>query len=174
MMASDLSSTPERNIIFDMNDFGETLPGPWEWDIKRLAASMVIAARHLDLVESDAAMPVWYDRIDLDRVPDALPDEEARAKVRRRTDRAREKSAPEHLAPKLIAQEGKGMRIRDEPPLIMHPSAQLAPGMQSNYRTALEAHRASLPDHRRHPRGPHRRGAGRLRQRPRRPPQAAG
>ncbi len=82
-------ATPERNIIFDINDFDETLPAPWEWDIKRLAASVVIAARHLRLGDSDAAkaatdtvcsyrermanyasmraLEVWYDRIDLER-----------------------------------------------------------------------------------------------------------
>ena len=40
-------ATPERNIFFDINDFDETLPAPWEWDVKRLTASIVIAARHL-------------------------------------------------------------------------------------------------------------------------------
>ena len=45
-------ATPERNIFFDINDFDETLPAPWEWDIKRLAASIVIAARHIDLPDS--------------------------------------------------------------------------------------------------------------------------
>ena len=39
-------ATPERRIEFDINDFDETLPAPWEWDIKRLAASVVIAGRH--------------------------------------------------------------------------------------------------------------------------------
>jgi uncharacterized protein (DUF2252 family) len=39
--------TPERNLVFDVNDFDETLPGPWEWDVKRLAASVVLAARNL-------------------------------------------------------------------------------------------------------------------------------
>ena len=48
-------ATPERNIFFDINDFDETLPGPWEWDVKRLAASIVIAAQHLDLPDSEAA-----------------------------------------------------------------------------------------------------------------------
>ena len=37
--------TPERSLVFDVNDFDETLPGPWEWDVKRLAASLEIAAR---------------------------------------------------------------------------------------------------------------------------------
>ncbi|CAM5243452.1 hypothetical protein SMICM304S_07037 [Streptomyces microflavus] len=40
-----LLASPERNLVFDINDFDETLPGPWEWDVKRLAASLVIAAR---------------------------------------------------------------------------------------------------------------------------------
>ena len=48
-------ATPERNIFFDINDFDETLPAPWEWDVKRLAASIVIAARHIDLPNSAGA-----------------------------------------------------------------------------------------------------------------------
>src|SRR3954447_22989662 len=41
-----LFASPERRLVFDLNDFDETLPGPWEWDVKRLAASMLIAARY--------------------------------------------------------------------------------------------------------------------------------
>ncbi len=48
-------ATPERNIFFDINDFDETLPAPWEWDVKRLAASIVVAVRHLNLPDSEAA-----------------------------------------------------------------------------------------------------------------------
>ena len=88
-------ATPERNIFFDINDFDETLPAPWEWDVKRLAASIVIAAHHINLPNSEAAkaatesvcsyrermadyasmraLDVWYDRIDLDRVLKVLP-----------------------------------------------------------------------------------------------------
>ncbi|MFP3566050.1 DUF2252 family protein [Paraburkholderia sp. SIMBA_030] len=80
-------ATPERNIIFDINDLDETLPVPFEWDLKRLAASVVIAAQHLGLPRSDEArvsrdlvreyrermmdhasmraLDLWYDRIDL-------------------------------------------------------------------------------------------------------------
>ncbi len=46
LMNFGIFATPERHLIFDINDFDETLPGPWEWDIKRLAASFVIAGRH--------------------------------------------------------------------------------------------------------------------------------
>ena len=48
-------ATPERNFIFDINDFDETLPAPWEWDLKRLVASVVIAGRHLGLLEKESA-----------------------------------------------------------------------------------------------------------------------
>jgi uncharacterized protein (DUF2252 family) len=45
-------ATPERNIIFDINDFDETSPAPWEWDVKRLVASIVLAARSIGLSDS--------------------------------------------------------------------------------------------------------------------------
>ena len=44
-------ATPERNILFDINDFDETFPAPWEWDVKRLATSFVLAARSIGLPE---------------------------------------------------------------------------------------------------------------------------
>src|SRR5205814_4452753 len=81
-------ASPERRLVFDINDFDETLPGPWEWDVKRLATSMLIAARDngysgkdrdrivLDTVaqyrgamREFAAMPnlgVWYARIEIE------------------------------------------------------------------------------------------------------------
>jgi uncharacterized protein (DUF2252 family) len=50
--------TPERNLVFDVNDFDETLPGPWEWDVKRLAASVVLAARNLQIGDQQASQVV--------------------------------------------------------------------------------------------------------------------
>ena len=49
--------TPERRLVFDLNDFDETLPGPWEWDIKRLVASLVVAGRVHGLNEANARRP---------------------------------------------------------------------------------------------------------------------
>ena len=54
-----LFASPERTMMFDVNDFDETLPGPWEWDVKRLAASVVIAARDREFTEKEAAPPPW-------------------------------------------------------------------------------------------------------------------
>ena len=49
-----LFATPERNLVFDLNDFDETLPAPWEWDVKRLAVSFVVAARDNRHSDKDA------------------------------------------------------------------------------------------------------------------------
>jgi uncharacterized protein (DUF2252 family) len=162
-------ATPERNIFFDINDFDETLPAPWEWDVKRLAASMVIAARHLGLPESAAAraatdsvcsyreritdyasmrtLDVWYDRIDLDRVLKVLPTKQEMERVTQRVEQARRKSLPESLFPRLVEHYGSAPRIKDEPPLIFHPTEEQAPGVASGYADALERYRKSLPEH---------------------------
>src|SRR5271165_616992 len=162
-------ATPERNIFFDINDFDETLPAPWEWDVKRLAASIVIAARHLNLPDSEAAkgateavrsyrermadyasmraLDVWYDRIDLDRVLAVLPTEEHVERVKGRVEQARRKSLPEGLFPKLVEHLGSAPRIKDEPPLIFHPSEEQAPGLKSGYADGIERYRESLPEH---------------------------
>jgi uncharacterized protein (DUF2252 family) len=166
-------ATPERNVIFDINDLDETLPAPWEWDLKRLAASVVIAAQHLRIADSDAArvvtdlareyrermadyasmraLDVWYDRIDMQRYEDRSADPEVLKEVRRRMaeriEAEQRKSVPDHLYPKFVSVEGSTPRIKDDPPLIFHPSAELAPGLESGYAKAIAAYRESLPEH---------------------------
>jgi uncharacterized protein (DUF2252 family) len=166
-------ATPERNVIFDLNDLDETLPAPFEWDLKRLAASVVIAAQHLRLPDSDAAraatdlvreyrermadyasmraIDVWYDKIDLQRYEDRAADPAVlrlmRKRVAERIEEAQRKTAPEFLFPKLVTQEGAGPRIKDEPPLIFHPTLEEAPGMTTGYAEVIEAYRDSLPEH---------------------------
>jgi len=162
-------ATPERNIFFDINDFDETLPAPWEWDIKRLAASVVIAARHLRLGDSDAAkaandtvcsyrehmadyasmraLDVWYDRIDIDRLLAVLPTQELGERVEGRVEQARKKSTPDILFPKLVEHHGAMPRIKDEPPLIFHPTEEQAPGLTTGYKEALAGYRDTLPEH---------------------------
>jgi uncharacterized protein (DUF2252 family) len=167
-------ATPERHIIFDINDLDETLPGPWEWDLKRLIASLVIAAQHLRLPDSDAAriataasaeyrermtdyasmraLDVWYDYIDASRFEqiavedDLLP--EVRKRLKARAEEARRKGSPEFLFPKLVTGgTGGPPRIKDEPPLMFHPDPELAPGLESDYADAIEGYRKSLPEH---------------------------
>ncbi len=166
-------ATPERNVIFDINDLDETLPAPWEWDLKRLAASVVIAAQFLKLTETEAAraahdmarayrermadyssmrvFDVWYDRIDLQRYEDRSADPKVMAVIRKRVaeriSEARRKNAPEHMFPKLVEVHGTEHRIKDEPPLIFHPDEKLAPGLSSGFAEPLARYRESLHEH---------------------------
>ncbi|MFZ4699443.1 MAG: DUF2252 family protein [Candidatus Methylumidiphilus sp.] len=93
-------ATPERNLVFDINDFDETLPGPWEWDVKRLAASFAVAARDNGHSDEDARgiaiecvrayreslrdyskmspLEVWYERLDAQKLIDTAPDAKAK------------------------------------------------------------------------------------------------
>jgi uncharacterized protein (DUF2252 family) len=162
-------ATPERNVIFDINDFDETLPAPWEWDLKRLAASVVIAGQHLRLSDNDSAraatatarsyrehmadyasmraLEVWYDRIDIDRFIKEAPNAEIREQVEERVEKTRARTVPEHDYPKLVERRGATPCIKDNPPLIFHPSAKQAPGLKTGYREAIALYRESLPEH---------------------------
>jgi uncharacterized protein (DUF2252 family) len=161
-------ATPERQIVFDINDLDETLPAPWEWDVKRLAASVVIAGQYLRLTETESAraaeatvrsyrqrmadyssmraLEVWYDTIGIDDVMEVL-DDRAREVVKQRLAKAEEKSSPEFVFPKLVEHRGSEPRFKEDPPLIFHPSAEMAPGVATAFRAPLERYRASLPDH---------------------------
>ncbi len=161
-------ATPERQIVFDINDLDETLPAPWEWDIKRLTASVVIAGQYLRLSETESAraadatvrayrehmadyssmraLEVWYDTISVKDLMEVF-DEEIRKRLEQRVETATEKSSPEFVFPKLIEHRGAEPRFKDDPPLIFHPSTELAPGVNTGYQDALASYRASLPDH---------------------------
>ena len=132
-----LFASPERQLVFDINDFDETLAGPWEWDIKRLAASFIIAARHNGLKHQDAcrvtestvrnyrkAMTVfadmrttdiWYARLDGDTFIKTA-DEAGRAKQAQAIiDKAQGKDSRDALDKHAEEFDGK-YRIRSEPP----------------------------------------------------------
>ncbi|MDX6607520.1 MAG: hypothetical protein QOD14_2060, partial [Solirubrobacterales bacterium] len=133
---------PDRRLVFDINDFDETLPGPFEWDLKRLAASFAIGGRALGLkaaqsraVVGDAAagyrqeirrlaamrdLDVWYSRLDVDAI------EQFRSQVSKRRGnqfdktvaKAESKNSLRALA-KLTRKEGDSLRIASDPPLIL-------------------------------------------------------
>ncbi|MGU5651859.1 DUF2252 domain-containing protein [Aeromonas allosaccharophila] len=160
-------ATPERQINFDINDFDETLPAPWEWDLKRLAASIVIAARHLELSESAAAkatrasarayrermmdyssmraLDIWYDRVTLDDVLAEAPNEEVRTRIMKRIQKAQESSSSEVIFLKLAEFDGEQPRIKDNPPLIFHVVQETGEGF--DHQAALTTYRNSLPEH---------------------------
>jgi uncharacterized protein (DUF2252 family) len=170
-------ASPERNLVFDVNDFDETLPGPWEWDVKRLAASLVIAGRdrgftakqratvvkaaaaayrsELTLLAGMRELDVWYRRFDLDSV---LADFKAVARPERKRTEAVIAKARTHDSlqafSKLTHVVGGEPRIVSDPPLIV-PIDELVGSEGSVAATRrlhdlLVAYRRSLQTDRRH------------------------
>lgn len=161
-----LFATPERNLVFDINDFDETLPGPWEWDLKRLAVSLAVAGRDQGMSDNDcrsAAMEcvrsyrehlreysrmnpleVWYARLDADTLIDMAPDKETRERREAIAERARERVV-EQAFPKLVAQVGGRYRFVDQPPILYHlPDADL----EERVLEGLADYRETLPHER--------------------------
>jgi len=163
-------ATPERRLLFDINDLDETLPAPWEWDVKRLVASFVLAARANGLSDADgrdaavacarsyrrkmrdfAAMDVldiWYARLDDSDVLAMLP-EERKAVLRKRIAKATAAGSSEMVFPKLVEQAGGQPQIRDTPPTIFHEEASHAAGDIDMIRGALGKYRETLDEDRR-------------------------
>jgi uncharacterized protein (DUF2252 family) len=135
-------ATPERQLIFDINDFDETLPAPWEWDLQRLAASFAVGGKYINLSRRDASaasesavrsyrksmgkysrmrvLDIWYDRENVEQLIEGLPNPEWQKRWRERIAKERARSVIEHDFPKLAARRGQRPRIRDNPPLIYH------------------------------------------------------
>jgi uncharacterized protein (DUF2252 family) len=164
-------ATPERRVIFDVNDFDETLPAPWEWDVKRLAASFVIASRnngfsrarakdtvlacvrsyreHMAEYSELPVLDVWYASIDVEKVLPTFKDKEARLRHRKMLAKARHRSVLEHDFPKLAAKAGKAPIIKEDPPLIYHPHERGVEELLTRARAALAEYRESVQDDRR-------------------------
>jgi uncharacterized protein (DUF2252 family) len=173
-MASDLATTPvsglpvqacgdahlsnfgifgsaERRLVFDVNDFDETLPGPWEWDVKRLAASLEVAARdngfpareRRGIVTATVAgyrlamrsfagmtnLDVWYAHLDVDQLRADL-DAQLTLRQRKRLDqgiaKARTRDSMREVAKLTRVVDGR-QRIISDPPLLV-PVDELLPG----------------------------------------------
>ncbi len=161
-------ATPERNLVFDINDLDETLPAPWEWDVKRLTASVVLAGRHIQLKQSESvaaaraavrsyrehmaeyafmkALEIWYDKIDLQRLLDHVDDKKARARMLQRIEQARGRSVTEHDFPKLAEHLGSTPSIKDNPPLIYHSAEIKKDAGSEELKAAWMLYRESLPE----------------------------
>jgi uncharacterized protein (DUF2252 family) len=158
-------ASPERNLLFDVNDFDETLPGPWEWDVKRLAASLEVAARDSQfsrrqrrrIVTASArryrtAMrafsavsnrDIWYARADLGLVRDLFLSQitsHRRKVMAKGLAKAYTRDSMQAFA-KLAGVVDSRARIIADPPLIM-PLSRLLPGQED--RLGFEAHLDSL------------------------------
>jgi uncharacterized protein (DUF2252 family) len=164
-------ATPERRMLFDVNDFDETLPGPWEWDLKRLAAGFVVAGRgngigeaHCrEIVENavcgyrqrmreaagETALRVWYSRVDLNALPTLTGDPTIFEFARRDV---REALADAHLESHVPVEHtriGDRLRIVDHRPLVYHLKGAHDRRFRHLLSAAFKRYRASLPDERR-------------------------
>jgi uncharacterized protein (DUF2252 family) len=201
-MASDLATTPvtglavqacgdahlsnfglfgsaERRLVFDVNDFDETLPGPWEWDVKRLAASMEVAARsngftgkerrkivtatvasYREAMRAFAGMTnlqVWYAHADADQLQDQFGSE-LKGRQRKQVDKglakARTRDSMEQLSKLTVLVDGKP-RIISDPPLLV-PIEELLPNrmerstIESQINDILGKYRRTLETNRRY------------------------
>ncbi|SFO19657.1 DUF2252 domain-containing protein [Actinomadura madurae] len=174
-----LLASAERHLLFDVNDFDETLPGPFEWDVKRLAASLVIAARAnaFTAAERDRiaracvrayrrrmhdfagmrTLDIWYAQDDADRLRTILPErlgKDARRRAARAAAKARTRDNVQAFE-KLTHVAGDGVRrINPDPPLIT-PLGDLLPDgrrseLEGTLRDLIRTYRHSLSPERRH------------------------
>lgn len=163
-------ATPERRLIFDINDLDETLPAPWEWDVKRLVASFVLAARSNGLSDDtgrDAAvacarsyrkrireftgmdvLDIWYARIDSEDFLASLP-ADRRAALTKRISKVTAQSGSELVFPKLVETTGDVPRIKDSPPTIFHADESRDAGYRDMIRDVMRGYRETVPEDRR-------------------------
>jgi uncharacterized protein (DUF2252 family) len=162
-------ASPERNLIFDINDFDEVYPGPWEWDVKRLAVSAVLAGRSNGFKDSDnrelakivgrtyqkamqyfdehTTLEMWYYHIDAEHVLNLFKDassKQGRKTAQEMVEKARQRTQAQTLE-KLTIREAGRRRFISEPPLLVPMSSGLheeflgAFGGATDLRAAIEA-----------------------------------
>jgi uncharacterized protein (DUF2252 family) len=167
-----LYASPERHLVFDLNDFDETLPGPWEWDIKRLAASFVLAGRHNGLstketrkvtervvrtyrkaMEELATMrltDIWNRLVEADKALESVEHSKIRKKAESGFRKAKRKDS-RHALDKLAEEIDGNYRIRSEPPLLVPLRDMRRKSPRDEIRAtvleALEDYSRSVPDH---------------------------
>jgi uncharacterized protein (DUF2252 family) len=161
-------ASPERQLLFDINDFDETLQAPWEWDIKRLAASIVLASRELGMGSArceDAvltmansyrehireyaemrSLEVWYSRMDAEVFIEDAKTATAKKRWKQVEDKARLQTA-EHIFPRIADVINGRTRIVDHPPLVYH--TREGDLMQKHVTQMFHAYRETLPAERR-------------------------
>ena len=170
-------AAPDRRLVFDLNDFDESLPGPWEWDVKRLTASFAIAGRERGLKRKETTtavltaarsyreamrafasmrnLEVWYARLDVEEAIGEIEGEDPKAvkQVRKGVAKARTKDSLRALEKLTHIVDGE-LRIVSEPPLIV-PAEELLPkeetrALRETFIHILDAYRDSLPADRQH------------------------
>ena len=161
-------ASPERRLVFDLNDFDETLPGPWEWDVKRLTASFILAGRHNGLSKKESGKTaqtvvrtyrkamtrlatmrltdIWYSLVEVDQIRKLVKDKD----VRKEVEKAMQKDS-RHALDKLAEEVDGKYRIRSEPPVLI-PLRDLPHGygrdeIRETMLDSYEQYFANVPDH---------------------------
>jgi len=160
--------SPERRLVFDINDFDETLHAPWEWDVKRLATSIVLGGRqkgdgehsceravraavasyrqHMNQYAKMRALEVWYSGLDAEILIRNAKTKKARKYWERIEEKAKLQTA-EHVFPRMTKVVNGWPRIIDNPPLIYHPRQRIKLGKR--VREMFRRYRLTLPEERR-------------------------
>jgi uncharacterized protein (DUF2252 family) len=160
-------ATPERKVIFSINDLDETLSAPWEWDVKRLAASFVVACRDNGLKDAAAkdvvmtcvhtyresmaefsqmkTLELWYYAMNADELVAAIKDRKFRKRALKRLQKERAKSIAEDIFPKLVEAKGDVPLIKDQLPTIFHKEGYSPGKVWSALRAAFVNYRDTLP-----------------------------
>ena len=163
--------TPERQVIFAINDLDETLPAPWEWDVKRLAASFVIACRDNGLSEADAkdaalacvrsyrehmvessemnVLDLWYFALDAEMLIATIADHGIRRRMIKLVAKARESSTSEGIFPKLVEDLSRLPIIKEQLPVIFHRKGHAPGEVHPDVKQAFNQYRESLTPARR-------------------------
>jgi uncharacterized protein (DUF2252 family) len=163
-------ATPERRVIFSINDLDETLPAPWEWDVKRLAASFVVACRDNGIRDASArdavvscvrayresmsrysrmkTLELWYESLEPRDLLRGVKDPEMHERVVERLEKERAKSKAEEIFPKLVEHREELPFIKDQLPTIFHAEGHPAGEIQHAIRDVLAGYRNTLsPSH---------------------------
>jgi len=166
-------AAPDRRIVFDLNDFDETLPAPFEWDVKRLVASFVVAARDNGYRRKDQRavarraaatyraalaeaatmrfMDIWYARIDAEQILAELSATTKKSAIKtaeKNLAKARAKTSLGSLA-KFAEQVDGGWRIRQQPPVIVRAPETMQDAAEQLVRQGLADYAQTLtPDRR--------------------------
>jgi uncharacterized protein (DUF2252 family) len=159
-------ASPDRRLVFDLNDFDETVPGPFEWDVKRLAASVAVAGRHLQVKPKRQAraaaaaveqyrltmarladlptLDVWYARVDVADLMHALRGTSLFADAKK-AGRASSRNTGDVAVGKLTEVVDGRRRFRSKPPLLVPVTEQVAPGLAARSAEVFRSYLATLP-----------------------------
>lgn len=170
VMNFGIFATPERRIILDINDFDETLQGPFEWDLKRLTTSFVLCARNKKMSAAFArraaysvaqayrnamkdftrmrVLDVWYAKFDLDFFVKNTEDTLWKKRVSGMLKKARKETMADHYFPRMTHSQNGRIIFKDNPPLIFHSEDESQADFGALIQDVIKGYKDSLQDDR--------------------------